>query len=321
MTWLKCEKSARVWWLQKIAGLFPVWNIDDLHTDQYCYKKPKSTDAVFAKIVLFFLNQNLQFQKHTFLINYTALLFSHDFASLFLLQRLKCEKSARVWWLQKIACLFPVWNIDDLHTDQYCYKKPKSTDAVFAKIVLFFLNQNLQFQKHTFLINYTALLFSHDFASLFLLQRDDDRFSCIWAASWQNQQNDCAPSEDSDKDPSFLHVDSEEFWSDWADAQADPSLRWAQLPLYWFCHDVAHMFDETIETNFREIMISCTLFVLYSRTDELIKLFFKSIPLSSFSTFRCKFFSYNGSVTVGHGDCQVWSESTLFAILPICIGH
>ena len=24
-------------------------------------------------------------------------------------------------------------------------------------------------------------------------------FSCIWAASWQNQQNDCAPSEDSDQ--------------------------------------------------------------------------------------------------------------------------
>ena len=27
------------------------------------------------------------------------------------------------------------------------------------------------------------------------------------------------------KDPSFIHVDSED-WSDWADAQADPSLRW-----------------------------------------------------------------------------------------------
>ena len=28
------------------------------------------------------------------------------------------------------------------------------------------------------------------------------------------------------KDPSFLHADSED-WSDWADAQADLSLRWA----------------------------------------------------------------------------------------------
>ena len=60
-----------------------------------------------------------------------------------------------------------------------------------------------------------------------------------------NQQNECAPSKDSDqpghppslirvfacvqrvvKDPSFLHEDSEN-WSDWADAQADLSLRWA----------------------------------------------------------------------------------------------
>ena len=33
------------------------------------------------------------------------------------------------------------------------------------------------------------------------------------------------------KDPSFLHADSED-WSDWADAQADLSLRWAHMP---FC--------------------------------------------------------------------------------------
>ena len=29
------------------------------------------------------------------------------------------------------------------------------------------------------------------------------------------------------KDPSFLHANSEDSWSDWADAQADLSLRWA----------------------------------------------------------------------------------------------
>ena len=63
-----------------------------------------------------------------------------------------------------------------------------------------------------------------------------NRHSQIWATSWQNQQNDCAPSEDSDqpghppslislrcalngtllcaqwvvKDPSFLHADSQD---------------------------------------------------------------------------------------------------------------
>ena len=69
----------------------------------------------------------------------------------------------------------------------------------------------------------------------------------------------CAPSEDSDQpvhppnlirvfaapqwvayDPSFLHADSED-WSDLADAQADLSLRWAHMPLCWFCHEAAQM--------------------------------------------------------------------------------
>ena len=67
-----------------------------------------------------------------------------------------------------------------------------------------------------------------------------------WATSWQNQQNDCAPSEDSDQpghQPSLIRVfpvhikkawvlsyalsTLRRLWSDWADAQADLSLRWA----------------------------------------------------------------------------------------------
>ena len=68
----------------------------------------------------------------------------------------------------------------------------------------------------------------------------------IWATSWQNQQNDCTPSEDSDQPghpPSLIRVFTVRMkkawvfsyplstqwrlWSDWADAQADLSLRWA----------------------------------------------------------------------------------------------
>ena len=30
-------------------------------------------------------------------------------------------------------------------------------------------------------------------------------------------------------------------WSDWADAQADLSLRWAHMPFCWFCHEAAHV--------------------------------------------------------------------------------
>ena len=68
----------------------------------------------------------------------------------------------------------------------------------------------------------------------------------IWAATWQNQQNECAPSEDSDqpghspsliwdfavrmKKPwalSYSLSAQRRLWSDWTDAQADLSLRWA----------------------------------------------------------------------------------------------
>ena len=69
----------------------------------------------------------------------------------------------------------------------------------------------------------------------------------------------CAPSEDSNqlgirpvwsesslcaqwvgKDLNFLHADSED-WSDWADAQAGLSLRWAHMSICWFCRAAAQM--------------------------------------------------------------------------------
>ena len=72
----------------------------------------------------------------------------------------------------------------------------------------------------------------------------------IWTASWQNQQNECAPSEDSDQPghpPSLIRVFAvrikkpgvltyplsaqRRHWSDWADAQADLSLRWRTVIL------------------------------------------------------------------------------------------
>ena len=81
-----------------------------------------------------------------------------------------------------------------------------------------------------------------------------------WATSWQNQQNDGAPSEDSGQPghpPSLIRVFAvrmkkawvlsyplsaqRRLWSDWADAQADLSLRWAHMPFCWFCHEVTQM--------------------------------------------------------------------------------
>ena len=74
-----------------------------------------------------------------------------------------------------------------------------------------------------------------------------------WAATWQNQQNECAPSEDSDQPehpPSLIRVFAVRMkkpwvlsyslraqwrlWSDWADAQADLSLRWVHTHFVGF---------------------------------------------------------------------------------------
>ena len=69
------------------------------------------------------------------------------------------------------------------------------------------------------------------------------------------------PSEDSDQPghpPSLIRVfavrsmgswgtnvsscGQQRLWSDWADAQADLCLRWAQWPFSWFCHAAAHVY-------------------------------------------------------------------------------
>ena len=71
-------------------------------------------------------------------------------------------------------------------------------------------------------------------------------FNFKWAATWQNQQYECAPSEDSaislgirpvwsvfavrmkkDWVLSYPLSGQRRLWSNWADAQADPSLCWA----------------------------------------------------------------------------------------------
>ena len=75
----------------------------------------------------------------------------------------------------------------------------------------------------------------------------------------------CAPSEDSDQPghpPSLIRVFAvpmkkdwvfsyplsaqQRLWSDWADAQAELSLRWAHMPFCWFCHALAHLLSQQL---------------------------------------------------------------------------
>ena len=86
------------------------------------------------------------------------------------------------------------------------------------------------------------------------------------ALSWNEPPHDktnkmaCAPSADSDQPehpPSLIRVFAvrmkkalvfsyplsvkRRLWSDWAAAQPDLSLRWAHMPLCWFCHEAAQI--------------------------------------------------------------------------------
>ena len=72
----------------------------------------------------------------------------------------------------------------------------------------------------------------------------------IWAASWQNQQNDmCAQQRLRSAWASTwrnlgslaTHWVQSKDWLDWVDVQADLSLRWAHRWFCWFCLEVAHI--------------------------------------------------------------------------------
>ena len=96
----------------------------------------------------------------------------------------------------------------------------------------------------------------------------------------------CAPSKDSDQPghlPSLIRVFTvrvkkawvlsyplsaqRRLWSDWADAQADLSLRWAHMPFCWFCHEVAQMANsvdpDQTALNRKDLNNACMLTLFY----------------------------------------------------------
>ena len=92
---------------------------------------------------------------------------------------------------------------------------------------------------------------------------------CIWAATWQNQQNGCAPSEDSDQPghpPSLIRVFAVRMKKHWVLSYALSAARslirlggcpgWSESSLgahsfYWFFHVVVHMYILNIKSEMR----------------------------------------------------------------------
>ena len=105
----------------------------------------------------------------------------------------------------------------------------------------------------------------------------NDHILNTWAATWQNQQSECLPSEDSDQPghpPSLIRIfvirmkkswvlsyplsAQRILWSDWADAQADLRLRWAHT------HFVGFIF--TVLSNINGVQIFVHLWDISSQS-------------------------------------------------------
>ena len=99
----------------------------------------------------------------------------------------------------------------------------------------------------------------------------------------------CAPSEDSDQPghpPRLIRVFAirlkkartlsyplsaqRRLWSDWGDAQADPSLRWAHMPFCWFCHDAVQISATSwhwkLPTNIYRPVTFCNYYDIWAAT-------------------------------------------------------
>ena len=84
----------------------------------------------------------------------------------------------------------------------------------------------------------------------FLLDTCSFMVKLIWATTWQNQQSDCAPSEDSDQPghpPRLIRVFAVRGCPGWSESSLGAQS------FCWFCHEAAHI-----------------IFVLYSCTYSLI---------------------------------------------------
>ena len=154
-----------------------------------------------------------------------------------------------VWDSQNIL-LYLVSVTDSWMTLVYGNKKMMHTIIVSVKRKFWFLWQ--QNRKSASCENSKSILAM--FMKLGMLIKGTKEIThSIWAATWQNQQSGCVSSEDSDQPghpPSLISVFAARMkkpWilsyplsaqrrlsSDWADAQADLSLRWAHTHFIGF---------------------------------------------------------------------------------------
>ena len=140
-----------------------------------------------------------------------------------------------------------------------------------------------------------------------------------WAATWQNQQSDCALSEDPYQPghlPSLIRVfvvrmkkawvlsyslsAQRRIWSDWADAQADLSLRWAHSHFVVFVMSRLKLFFVIFQLNFGPWLMSefCFHLISWEQIDEILWMQYCDWHMKFFRTFQQSYGPWMAQVTL-----------------------
>ena len=137
----------------------------------------------------------------------------------------------RVLLANYFCCLFIhklCLNIGEEYYVIHIFKGGKVTEIYIILVKSHVIIQNIRRSKHK---NGNIIAF------LLFLSLISSSNSYNWAATWKNQQSECAPSEDSDQPghpASLIRVFAVRVKKDWADAQAHLSLRWAHTHFVGF---------------------------------------------------------------------------------------
>ena len=157
--------------------------------------------------------------------------------------------------------------------------------------------------------------------------------------TWQNQQNECAPSEDSDQPghpPSLIIVFAvrmkkpwvlgyplsaqRRLWSDWADAQADLNFRWAQSHFVGFVMSWLKWLEQGNKGNLSHLITKPTKWLRPAKTQ--ISLGIRRV----WSAQSDQVFAVRPVGSFLHADSEDWSNwadakadlSLRWADMPFC---
>ena len=171
----------------------------------------------------------------------------------------------------------------------------------------------------------------------------------IWEMTFEPQHNKtnkmvCGPSEDSDQPghlPSLIRAfavcsmgskglsassgGQQRLWSDWADAQADLSLRWAHMSFCRFCHEAAHLSLIMFHNLTIELAHSKTYKITFGFSkDSDQPAFPRSLARASAQSYQshcCLLTQYRELEEASDKEPEIWSQWMCMRIEGRHIGH